>query len=168
MFIYGIRLNVHFFYFAIFAAGLETLEEPVVGAANTAFVAVEDAEGSGVVAEGLEGQRAAGFDIADRELLFDGGLLVVEFEVEQGGLDGGDAQESPAGGDEFIELVEVGASLRLEIDDVGLAEGAELLFGLVSEDGTARVEAVGDVGGVGKGPALGGFGPVRERAVGAG
>jgi hypothetical protein len=168
VFIVGIRFLLHFSVFAFFEIGFELFDEAVVGAADAGLMAAEGSEGARVLVEGAVSQGAAGFGVADRVLLGDLGLLLFNFEIDHGGLDAGDAEKTPADGHEFVEEIPVDEGFGLELDDVTLAEGAEILLGLVSEDGAARIEAVGDGGGVRTGAALGGFGTVREGAIGAG
>jgi hypothetical protein len=108
------------------------------------------------------------FPAADLVLPGDLGFLLVDFEIDHRGLDAGDTEKTPADGHEFVEEIPVDEGFGLELEDIALAEDAEVLLGLVREDGAAGVEAVGDGGGVRTGAALGGFGTVREGAVGAG
>ena len=168
MFIAGIRFLLHFSVSAFCEIGFELIDEAVVGAADAGLMAAEGSEGGRVLVEGAVSQGATGVGVADRVGLSDLGFLLVDFEIDHGGLDAGNAEKTPADGHEFVEEIPVDEGFGLELEDITLTEGAEVLLGLVREDGAARVEAVGDGGGVRTGTALGGIGTVRERPVGAG
>jgi hypothetical protein len=157
------------FVFAIFrfAAALEGDEQALAGAAETAFVAAEGGEGAGVVAEGAEGDGGADLVVDDVVILFDLRLLVGHFEVDEGGLDGPDAIEAPAGVDQLVDEVEVVAVFGLVLGEVAVAQAGEVLFGLAGEDDFARSEAVSEGVHGGAGAAFRGDGALREGAVGA-
>jgi len=153
--------------FPIFQQRGEELESPAAFGAEAGLVAVEALEGAGFVAEGLVGDDDAGFGGADFELFEDLGFLAVHFVVDEGGLEGQDAVEAPADGDELIDEVALGTGLGLIFGQVVFAKGVEFLLGFVSQDEPAGGESVGEAGGVGAGAALGGDGSAGFCAVGA-
>lgn len=128
-------------------------------------VTVEVGEGAGFVAEGAEGEGSAACGVV---FLADFGFLARHFVVEEGGLGGEEAEPAPAGGDKQIDEPAVDGGCRLELVEIGLAEGAEVVLGLVWQDDLAGAEAVGDGGGPAAGESLGGFGTAGAGAVGAG
>jgi hypothetical protein len=151
----------------MFVAGGEGLQSAVVGALEVGLVPIESGEDAGFAAEGAEGEGDAGVVVADLELLADVGFLAGDFVVAEGGLDGGGAVQAPTGGDEFPDEVELEGGFGLELGEVGVAEGAEVVLGLGFEDEGAGGEAVGDGSGLAAGVARGGDRSVRAGAIGA-
>lgn len=147
----------------------EGFEGAVEGAGVAGLVAVEGGEDAGLVAQGAEGQGGAGLVGADFEFLLDPGFLAGHFEIEEGGFEGGGAVHAPLGGDELEDEGVVNDVGGLEVGEVGVAEGVEVVFGFgLENDGGAGGEAVGEGGVAAAGEALGGDGPVGASAIGAG
>jgi len=151
----------------IFELGVEEFHGAAELGAEAGFVAVEALEGSAIVYQVLVGEGGLGLVAADLEDGADFGLLANHLIVHEGGLEGDDAVEAPAGDDQLIDEVEAGAGLGLVIGEVFFAEGGELLLGLVGEGDLFGGESVGEAGGAGAGASLGGDGSAGFGAVGA-
>jgi hypothetical protein len=113
--------------FLIFELGGEESDGAAELGAEAGFVAVEAFEGAGIVAEVLVGDGGANVWAATLELFVDLGLLALHLELHEGALEGDDAVEAPAGGDQVIDEVELGAGLGLVMGEVFFAEGVVLL-----------------------------------------
>jgi hypothetical protein len=96
------------------------------------------------------------------------GLVADHLEVEERGFVGPGAVQAPARCEQLLDEVLLVRVAGLEVAQVDIAQGAELLFGLVIEKDAAGAEAVGEGGGVGTGAAFGGHGSARAGAIGAG
>ncbi len=167
MFVFGIGFLLQIFFFA-FAEAAEGFESAVDGSGEADFVAVEQGEGWGVVAEGFEGEGGASGFVNEFELLIDTGALPGRFEIEEGGFEGPDALEAPAGDDDLVDQVGLELVGRDELVDVGLAEAFESLSGFVLEDDDAGAESVGDGVAGRPGASFGCFGPAGLGSIGAG
>lgn len=154
--------------FLIFELGVLELQRAAELGAEAGLVPVEAFEGARIVAEVLVGDGGADGGAAGFELFVDLGLLATHLEIHEGGLEGDDAVEAPAGGGQVIDEVELGAGLWLVIGEVLFAKGVELLLGLALDEELAGGESVGEAGGAGAGASLGGDGSVGLGAVGAG
>ena len=129
---------------------------------------LEAFEAAGIVAEVLVGDGGADVWAQALVLLVDLGLLADNLELHEGVLEGDDAVEAPAGGDQVIDEVEAGAGLGLVLVEVFFAQGVELLLGFAFEEDLVGGESVGEAGGAGAGEAVGGDGSAGFGAVGAG
>ena len=154
--------------FPIFLQSVQHFHDFVANAAEAGLVAAEAGEDAGFVVEGAEGEGVADVYAAGFELVFDVGFAAADFDLEEGGLVGPDAVEAPAGGDELFHQVGFEGIAGLELDEVEVAEGAEVVLGLIFEEDAAGGESMGDAGGVGAGAALGGDGTAGFGAIGAG
>ncbi len=147
----------------------EGFEGAVEGASVARLVTVEGGEDAGIVAQGAEGQGGAGLVVADLELLLDEVLAAGHFEVEEGAFEGGGAVHAPPGGDELDDeglFDDVGG---LEVVEVGVAEGVEVVLGFgFEDDGCAGGEAVGEGSVAAAFESLGRDRPVGACAIGAG
>ena len=115
--------------FLIFGLGVEEFDGAAELGTEAGFVAVEAFEGAGIVAEVLVGDGGADVWAATFELFVDLGLLAVHLELHEGAVEGDDTVEAPAGGDQVIDEVELGAGLGLVMGEVFFAEGVVLLGG---------------------------------------
>ena len=154
--------------FLIVSLGVEEFQGAAKLGAEAGFVAVEAFEGAAIVYPMLVGDAGLGLVVADLEHGADFGLLANHLVTHEGGLEGDDEVEAPAGGGQLIDEVEAEAGLRLVLGQVFFAQGVELLFGFVCEDDLAGGESVGGAGGAGAGASLGGGGSAGFSAVGAG
>ncbi len=154
--------------FLIFELGGEELPGAVVLGAEAGLVAVEAFEAVGVVAEMLIGDGGADVSAAALELPVDFGLLAQDLDIHEGALEGDDAVKAPAGGDQLIDEVELGAGLGLVIGEVFFAKGVELFLRFVADEEIVGGKSVGEAGEAGAGASLGGDGAVGLGAVGAG
>ena len=94
--------------FLICELGVEEFHGAAELGAEAGFVAVEAFEGSAIVYQVLVGEGGLGLVVADLEDGADFGLLANHLIVHEGGLEGDDAVEAPAGGDQLIDEVEAG------------------------------------------------------------
>jgi hypothetical protein len=153
--------------FPIFLPGVQHFHDFVANAAEAGLVAAEAGEDAGSVIEGAVGEGVADVRAAGFELL-EVGFAADDFDFEEGGLVGPDAVEAPAGGDELFDEVGFVGIAGLEVEQVHVAEGEEVVLGLVVEEDATGGESMGDAGGVGAGAALGGDGTAGFGAIGAG
>ena len=115
--------------FLIFELGGQEFDGAAELSAEAGFVAVEAFEGAAIVYQMLVGDGGAEVSAATFELSVDLGLLAVHLELHEGALEGDDAVEAPAAGDQLIDEVELGAGLGLVMAEVFFAEGVVLLVG---------------------------------------
>jgi hypothetical protein len=162
--VFGTRTLVRFF---VFGRDGEGIEGAVVGALEAGLVAIEGGEGAGFVAQEAKGEGGAGLVVADIELHFDLWQLAGHLDVEESGFHIDGAGQAPAGGDELVDQEEVAGGLGLELGEVGVAKGAELVLGFGFEDDGVGGEAVDDGGVLAAGESLGGDRSVRKGAIGA-
>jgi hypothetical protein len=151
----------------VLVAASEVLEDAVAGAAEVGRVAIEDDEDAGIVTEGAEREGGLGFVGTDGKVLLYLWPLAEHFEVEEGGFDGPDAIEAPAGGDQFVDEIGLDEVAGLELDVPGLLEGLEAVLGFAGEDDAGSGEAVGHRAERGAGAAFGCDRSVRLGAIGA-
>ncbi|HEY4365454.1 MAG TPA: hypothetical protein VGN17_31120 [Bryobacteraceae bacterium] len=109
--------------------------------------AMKEGEGARVVGEVLEGDGGDDGSSGEGRVGFG---LAGHFELEAGGFDAPEAEESPAGGDHDLDQEGFGGVSGLELEEEGGGEVVEAVGGLaVEEDG-------GGEGGVGGGGFEGG------------
>jgi hypothetical protein len=164
VFIFGTRFICQF---SVCAEGLQHFRETVADAAVARLVAAEAGEGAGLVVKLLESEGYASFGIADLGLFFYLGLAANDLGVEQSGLDGPGAIETPAGGDQLLDQIAFVGIAGLKVGKVEIVESLEIFLRFGIEEDAARSEAVLDGGGIGAGAALRGGGTAGKGAIGA-
>jgi hypothetical protein len=141
LFDYGIgfvRQNRYFFRFG--AGGVEdaeveeALESAVVVAADAGEVAIEQAQGVGVVRERLEGNGEAGHLVGFVELFRDFLRLFVHLQVESGCLGTPVAPLTPFGYRHFFDSVAFGVRAGIEFIEISVVSAIEAVAGLVAQD----------------------------------
>jgi len=104
------------------------LAERAIGAfmhaMEAGFVAGQEGEGMGLVGQGTEGEREVGGGVGLGRIL-QLGLLLDDFAVEQGGFDGPEPQDAPAGNDHFIDQDFFGGSGRIVRGEIFCADFLE-------------------------------------------
>ena len=123
------------------AGGVERLDDLVADAAEAGLVAAEAGQDTGFVEERAEGEGRADFVAAGLELLLNFGFAAADFDFEEGGLERPNAVQAPAGGDQLLDEVGFEGTTGLKVEQAELAEGAEVLLGLVLEEDAAGGEA---------------------------
>src|SRR5258708_1617473 len=109
---------------------MELFEGAVVGAIESAFVAHQQGQALSVAGELLKDPSQASVVVRAMELppAFLGAAR--HFVVEQGGFDGGNAAQAPAGGGHGLNQFLLDAALGIELNDVGIEKSLELAAGL--------------------------------------
>ena len=107
------------------AGGLQQeqlLEGPVIGASQSGFIADQQGEGLSVVGQPLKDPREVVIVVHPNELLVDGRLAARHFVFQNGGFDGQDAAQAPAGGGHGVDQFRLDAAVGIELMDVGIEE----------------------------------------------
>lgn len=121
MFVCGTRFSEQL---SICAGGVERLGEFVADVAEAGLVAAEAGKGTGLVVEGAKGEGSADFVAAGAELLFNLGFAAADFDFEESGLEGPNAVQAPARGDQLFDEVGFKRVARLKVGKVEVAEGS--------------------------------------------
>jgi hypothetical protein len=137
-------------------------------AVEAGLVAVEERERGIGAGEGFEGERETVDILEVGEDAVDAALVEDDLVFEQGGFDGGVADDAPVGGGELADEVEFGFAFGLEVGEVVVEFGFVLFGGLVREDDGSGGESVLEGIERGGGFAGVGFGAGGFAGVGAG
>ena len=99
---------------------MQLFEGAVVGAIESAFVAHQQGQALSVAGELLKDPSQASVVVRAMELppAFLGAAR--HFLVEQGGFDGGNAAQAPAGGGHGLDQIHLDAALGIELIGVGI------------------------------------------------
>jgi hypothetical protein len=129
----GFVWQKHFFLFLLFAAGANLIEA-LDGAGElpikAGFVAIEDVEPAGTVAQGAIGERGLrGLVLVLVEIGF-----IADFMGECRGFEDPDAHQTPAANGHGLDESALGGCLGLKFRDQGIVEGIEAFGGFTVED----------------------------------
>lgn len=113
----------------------EVLESALITAVQAGFVAVQKGEFGG----GSEARQSASHAVS-----FVAGRLGRDSVIEDSGLHGPSAAETPGGCHHFLDVAEIDAIGRSEVVQVLLEQGVEFLAGLTGQDHTLGERAVAD------------------------
>jgi len=142
-----------FYFFQFFEGG-------TVDAVEVSGVALEVFEDVGFVRQSAPGE---GHSVVWRKA----GILAGDGRVVELGLECGEAAEAPAGGDDGSDEVNFAGRARAEMDEIGVEQGAEFVFGFSVEDDVAGGDAVGAGRILATGESLGCFGASGACSIGS-
>jgi hypothetical protein len=104
---------------------------PVEGSAEAGFVVAKDRECATAIGQGAERHRTTDGLVDFRVEPFELIALAVHFYVESGGFESEDAIETPAGGDDVVNEVDLGLADGVPVLGVGLEHASELVLALI-------------------------------------
>ena len=131
----GFVWKKHFFPFSAGTDLVEALNGAGELSIEAGFVAIEDVEPAGLVAQRTVGQGGLGGHVFERVSL---GLLT-DFVGNGGVFEDPDAHQTPAADDHGFDQAALGGGFGLIFGDEGIVEGVEALGGFaVKDDGVAE------------------------------